>query len=78
MPATGKKIATEDYVNDKVRALEKQIEGLKVRIAASVAASGEDGAVDYVQDITVDGTGHVTDQTNKSMIFTKGLFKETG
>lgn len=78
MPATGKKIATEDYVNDKIRSLEKQIDAIKNRLAASVPASGNDGAVDYLQDITIDGSGHVTDQTNKSMIFTKGLFKESG
>lgn len=78
MPATGKKLATEDYVDAKIRVLEKQIEALKIRLAASVPASGNDGSVDYLQDITVDGSGHVTAQTNKSIIFTKGLFKETG
>ncbi len=92
MPATGKKFATEDYVNDRIRGLEKQIEAIKNRLAASVkqieaiknrlAASvpavGEDGSVNYVESITTDGSGHVTAKSNKSMIFNKGHFKETG
>ena len=77
MPATGPRMVTWAEYDKKVRSLEKQIADLR-RVQASTGNGLPAATYDYVEDFDVDGTGHVSNVTKKSLVVRDGLVIDSG
>lgn len=72
MPATGKKLATEDEVLARLKRLEQKVEAIK-NGTLDIELGGETIEIWVVDSVTYDGTGHVTNVGAKKLIIEDGV-----
>ena len=72
MPATGKKVATEDEAIARLKRLEQKVEALK-NGSLDIELGGTTEEIWVVTSLTLDVDGHVTNWASRKLIIEDGI-----